>query len=227
MATGLDGKSSVNVKRLVMWTLKTDTEEGTTYEEAPRVFLHQMNSVRYSPKVETAQQYGDGIKVEDYVAKDGGDDEIVIRGFTSGDSEFLFGETETEDGVSISGANDIVPYVAAAWMTERPDGKLNLYKQFKVKFMPQGEDNKQREGTTIQYATATLRGTYSPRLSDGKDMAKRYGVDENTDKDFIAKWFSQADFIGENAAKPSSSANSETKTSVPVPAPTKSGGNAE
>lgn len=157
-----NGRSSINVKRLTMWTLTGDTAEGTTYGAEPRGFTNQLNSARYVPKVQTAEQYGDGVKVEDYVAKDGGELDIVIRGFTDDDNEFLFGETN-KNGTSVSNAGDIVPYVCAAYATERPDGKLNLFKFPKVKFMPQGEDSRQREGSTVNYGTANIK----PKLLDG------------------------------------------------------------
>lgn len=199
----LDGKSSINVKRLTMWSLTTDDGDATTYETAPRVFDHQLNSVRYAPAVETAEQYGDGIKVEDYIAKNGGTIDIVIRGFTAGDSKFLFGETETTDGTSISNSGDVVPYNCVAYCTERPDGLLNLYKFPKAKFMPQGEDNRQREGTTVAYATASLNGTYSPLKSTGDDCYKRYGIDPEADAEFIEKWFAEAQYYtADNAATP-------------------------
>ncbi len=192
--TVTDGKSSVNVKRLVMSKQLTDSKAGTTYEDAVREFINELNSAKYTPKVQTASQYGDGNKVEDYVAKDGGTIDITIRGFKPGDGVFLFGETETAEGTEISGNTDIVPYVCVAYMTERPDGKVNLYKFPKVKWMPQGEDAKQKEGSSISYGTANLQGTYSPLLSAGKDMYRRYGVDPEADKEFIENWFSKPAF---------------------------------
>ncbi len=197
-----DGKSSVNVKRLVMFKQLTDSSAGTTYGTTAHEFTNELNSAKYTPKTQTASQYGDGIKVEDYVAKDGGDIDITIRGFKTGDSAFLFGETATAEGTEISGNTDIVPYVSAAYMTERPDGKVNLYKFPKVKWMPQGEDAKQKEGSSINYGTANLKGTYSPLLSSGADKYTRYGVDPEADKDFIEKWFTEPGFFkaaGENA----------------------------
>ena len=201
-----NGKSSINVKRLVMWGMKSDTDEGTTYDTEVREFLHQLNSARYVPKVQTAEQYGDGVKVEDYVAKDGGELDIVIRGFTDGDNEFLFGETN-KNGTSVSNAGDIVPYVCAAYATERPDGKLNLFKFPKVKFMPQGEDSRQREGSTVNYGTANIKGTYSPLLSNGDDCYTRLAVDPKTDAELITKWFSKADYTGEKTTAQNSGAS--------------------
>lgn len=193
MSNTNDGKSSVNVKRLTMWALIADTSSATTYGERAREFTNQLNSAKYTPKVATAEQYGDGIKVEDYVAKDGGDLEFTIRGFTDGDNEFLFGET-AKNGTSVSNSDDIVPYVCAAYATERPDGKLNLFKFPKVKFMPQGEDSKQREGSSVSYGTANIKGTYSPLLSNGDDCYKRLGVDPKTDSAIIEGWFSTANY---------------------------------
>ena len=188
------GRSSINVKRLTLWKLLTDDTTATTYDTEAYKFVNELNSVKYSPKVETASQYGDGVKVEDYVAKDGGDIEAVIRGFKQGDHEFLFGESKTAEGTSISAADDIVPYNCTAYMTVRPDGKVNLYKFPKVKYMPQGEDSKQQEGSKIEYGTAQLKGTYSPLLSNHHDCYKRLGVDPDSDSEFIEKWFTTAGF---------------------------------
>lgn len=189
------GRSSINVKRLTMWKQLTDTDKATTYDVEARAFTNELNSMKYSPRVETAEQYGDGIKVEDYVAKDGGDIEAVIRGFREGDGAFLFGETETTaEKTTVSGSDDIVPYVCVAYATVRPDGKMNLYKFPKVKWMPQGEEANQQEGSKVTYGTAQLKGTYSPLLSSHADSYKRYGVDPTADAEFITKWFTTADY---------------------------------
>lgn len=190
------GRSHVNVKRLVMWKLLTDDDSATTYDTNAYAFEKSTMSAKYSPKVETAEQYGDGIKVEDYVAKNGGDLDISLTGFKTGDGVFLFGETKTNEGTEVSGSDDIVPYNCVAYCTERPDGKLNLYKYPKVKFMPQGETADQKEGTKISYGNASIKGTYSPLLSSHQDQYKRLGVDPSDpdDKTFIEKWFSEADF---------------------------------
>lgn len=195
------GRSSINVKRLTMWKQLTDSEAATTYDTDAHAFTNELNSAKYTPKTETASQYGDGVKVEDYVAKDGGDIDIVIRGFKQGDEAFLFGEKETTaEKTSVSGSDDIVPYVCVAYMTERPDGKVNLYKFPKVKFMPQGEDSQQREGTKISYTTANIKGTYSPLLSSHADCYKCRGVDPGTQAELITKWFATAEFYTADSA---------------------------
>lgn len=192
MATTIDGKSSINVKRLTMWNLETDSKDGTTYATDPYTFDHQLNSVKVTPTVAMAEQRGDGVKVEDFVAKDGGDIDIIIRGFKPGDSAYLFGETANSDGVEVSNTGDIVPYKCVAWCTERADGLLNLYKKPKVKWMPQGQDDKQREGTTISYGTAALKGTYSPLMSNGDDGYQMLGVNPKAQGSVIDAWFTTA-----------------------------------
>lgn len=194
MATENRKRPYINVKRLVMWGMLTDDETATTYDAEPYVFLKSLMSAKCTPAVQTAELYGDGIRVEDYVAKDGGELDIAVTGFEAGDGVFLFGETETADGTEVSSAADIVPYKCVAYMTERPDGKVNLYKYPKVKFMPQAEDANQREGSKISYGTSQLKGTYSPLISTEADRYKRLGVDPKTDAEFIAKWFATADF---------------------------------
>ena len=184
------GRASVNVQDLTMWRMVSDTEDGVAYEDEARRFVNQLNSCRYNPNVQTAQQYGDGKKVEDYVAKDGGTIEPVIRAYTDGDNNFLFGATEYSDGVEVSNKSDIVPYVCCAYRTKRADGKYNLFKFPKVKFMPQGEDSKQQEGSAVQFGTASLSGTYSPLIFNGDDCYKKIGADPVKDAELISKWFS-------------------------------------
>ena len=108
MATNERGRAHINVKRLVMWKQLTDDDSATTYETNAYAFTKSTMSAKYTPKVETAEQYGDGIKVEDYVAKDGGDIDITLTGFKPGDGEYLFGETKTDDGTEVSGSDDVV-----------------------------------------------------------------------------------------------------------------------
>lgn len=184
-------RSTINVARFTMFKMLSDTIDGTTYEETPRAWDKSLAAVKYTPKMQTNEQYGDGQKVEDFVAKDGGEINVTVNGFGAGDSEYLFGETN-KNGTEISSANDIVPSVCVAYYTKRTDGKINLYKFPKTKFMPEGEDSKQQEGTNISYGTANLKGTYSPLISSGEDCYKRYGVDPVKDADIIEKWFTEA-----------------------------------
>lgn len=186
-------RSTINVARLTMWKMTDDTKDATTYEVSPRTWDKSLAAVKYTPKMQTNEQYGDGQKVEDFVAKDGGDLDVTVNGFGAGDAAYLFGETN-KNGTEISSANDIVPYVCTAYYTKRADGKINLYKFPKTKFMPEGEDSKQQEGTNISYGTANLKGTYSPLISTGADCYKRYGVDPEKDSALIEKWFTVADY---------------------------------
>lgn len=202
MAAGKDTRrrSTVNVARLTMWGMTQDTSEGTTYEETAHTWENSLANVKYTPKMQTNEQYGDGIKVEAFVAKDGGEIDITVNGFSDGDGQFLFGE-QTKKGSAVSGADDIVPNVCVAYYTKRTDGKINLYKFPKTTFYPEGEDSKQQEGTTVNYGTANLKGTYFPLISTREDSYKRYGVDPETDKELIEKWFSQADYYGEETTQ--------------------------
>lgn len=191
-------RSTINVARLTMWKMTEDTREKTTYGEMPHTWDNSLASVKYTPKMQTNEEYGDGIKVEAYVAKDGGDIDVTVNGFGAGDGVFLFGETD-KNGTEVSGADDIVPNVCVAYYTKRTDGKLNLYKFPKTTFYPEGEDAKQQEGTTISYGTANLKGTYMPLISTKEDVYKRLGVDPKKDEELIEKWFNEADYYAGDA----------------------------
>ena len=194
-ATASRRRSIINVARLTMFKMIDDTTSGTTYEKDAYTWEKSLASAKYTPKMQSNQQYGDGVKVEDFIAKDGGDIEITVNGFEAGDAAYLFGETNT-NGTEISNADDIVPNVCVAYYTKRADGKINLYKFPKAKFMPEGEDAKQQEGSNISYGTANLKGSYAPLLSNGDDCYKRYGVDPKTDSALIEKWFTEAAYNG-------------------------------
>lgn len=203
MATNTTDKrrrSTVSVARLTMWLMKLDTSEETTYDEDPYTWDNSLANVKYTPKMQTNDQYGDGIKVESFVAKDGGEINVTVNGFGPGDGAFLFGETN-KNGTEVSGSDDIVPNVCTAYYTKRPDGKINLYKFPKVTYYPEGEDAKQQEGSTISFGTANLKGTYLPLISTREDCYKRYGVDPVKDKELIEKWFTEADYYAEDAAE--------------------------
>lgn len=193
-------RSTINVARLTMFKMTSDTSEGTTYEPSPYTWDNSTANVKYTPKMQTNDQYGDGIKVEAFVAKDGGEIDVTVNGFNAGDGVYLFGEQD-KNGTEISGADDIVPNVCVAYYTKRSDGKINLYKFPKVTFYPEGEDAKQQEGSTVNYGTANLKGTYMPLISTKEDCYKRREVDPKTDSALIEKWFSQADYYGEESSE--------------------------
>ena len=206
-------RSTVNVARLTMWKMNDDTSEGTTYEKDPYTWENSLASAKYVPKMQTNEQHGDGIKVEAFVAKDGGDIEININGFDTGDGAFLFGETDN-NGTEVSNAGDIVPNICTAYFTKRTDGKINLYKFPKVTFYPEGEDAKQQEGATISYGTANLKGTYMPLISTQDDKYVRYGVDPKTESELIEQWFTDPKFT---ATDGSGSYSAKQGAGVPVP----------
>ena len=206
-------RSTVNVMRLTMWKMNDDTSEDTTYEEDPYTWENSLASVKYTPKMQTNEQYGDGIKVEAFVAKDGGDIEVNINGFDAGDGAFLFGETD-KNGTEVSNAADIVPNICTAYCTKRTDGKLNLYKFPKVTFYPEGEDSKQQEGSSINYGTANLKGTYMPLISTQDDKYTRFGIDPVEDKTLIEKWFTDPKFTAEDGADSYSAKQGE---GIPTP----------
>lgn len=203
MSTKIDNRSPINVSRLTMWTLKKDAKSyDMEYDTTPHEFENQLNSFTYTPSVTIAEQYGDGVKVEDCVVKSGGTCGCVVRAFSTEDENYLFGSAHYESKVEgatenvqtlVSNKDDVIPYVCVAFMTRRSDGLVNLYKFPKVKWMPQGETLNQQEGTQIQFGTASLSGNYVPTLSDGNDMYKVTGIDpKGANANFINAWFTTA-----------------------------------
>lgn len=209
----LDNKSPINVSHLTMWTMTSDDNTGTKYEAYAHEFLNQLNSFAYTPTVNTATQYGDGVKVEDVYARDGGTCNCTVRAFSADDEAFLFGAGQYSGKIEynkyvngekqtvseyvdtvVSSRDDVIPYVCVAFETKRSDGLINLYKFPKVKWAPTGETLNQAQGSQIQFGTAALNGTYSPTIALGNDMYRVTGLKlEGTQAyKFYNAWFADA-----------------------------------
>lgn len=61
MAEDTRRRSTVNVARLTMWKMTGDTSAATTYEETPYTWENSLAAVKYTPKMQTNEQYGGSV----------------------------------------------------------------------------------------------------------------------------------------------------------------------
>ncbi len=130
----------INVERLAMWPM-TD-EENETYGS---VFDFDKRFMNFTDNITNSSTplYGCGVVVDRATSIGEGSLSYGIHAFTPDERVAIFGETKKSGGAVVTTGNEIIPYVAAAHMTKKRNGKVNLYKYFKVQFPP-NEDSTQQ-----------------------------------------------------------------------------------
>lgn len=194
MNENLRGYAPHNIKRLVMWVYDEDEE---TYG-SPISFDGTVMSYKDSISSNSTDLYGCGDLIDIATVKNRGTLEIGVSfDFRGENRKNIFGEI-FKNNVNITTSNDVTPIVAVAAMTTTSTGKINLRKWFKSIFNPNDENVQQIESSAT-FATATITGTYFPDGS-GRMRARMDHLDATNDKELIEKWFTDATYIGEEAA---------------------------
>lgn len=184
----------VNVEKLTAWERKEDEAE-TTYGEAVSLEKRLM-TVTDNPTVVSDECYGDGEVAASYSANMGGTLDIGLTDLLAKDRVLFYGET-SEEGTNIISKNDIGKYVIVAYMSKQHGGKVKLTKYMRVLFAPTQEQEQQVTKSGRTWNTKTLSGTYMAEPETGVYKYVREQVDPVTDKELIAKWFSDAEYHGE------------------------------
>lgn len=191
MGKNLKGYAPINISKLVMWVYDEDNE---TYG-SPISFEGTAMSYKDSLSSSPAELYGDGILIDIATIKNKGTLEIGVSiDFRGENRKNIFGEL-FQNNANITTSNDIAPTVAVAVMTTTSTGKVNLRKWFKAVFNPNDEEVKQVE-TSATFATAAITGTYFPD-GDGRMRARMDHLNKATDNVLIEKWFTDAEYVGE------------------------------
>lgn len=193
ITTTTDRKSPVNTRRFATAPLTSDTAEELVYGDVTEV-TSTLITAKYTPKMNSAEQYASGIAVDGYVSKAGGTLDLNVVGLNADDEHNYFGSTIRADGVIESKSTDVVPDLMVIYSTERSDGTLNLYKFLKTKFTSQGETAETTDASGIKYTGTAMKGDYKNTLNNNKDMVLVKGIDPKTNAEFIDNWFKSAMF---------------------------------
>ena len=122
-----------------------------------------------------------------------------VHALSNTERNAILGETASSDPPtdSVLKGTEVPPYFICAHAEELPNGHWNLYKYYKVQFMPGPFGSQQVEGSNVNFATTTLNGTYFKNNTTGIKMMRRilYDIDP-TDitcgADIVSNWFSSA-----------------------------------
>lgn len=194
MSSNKKAKSMINIKRLTFFGFSDESAE--TYD-AQKVFplTKRAMSFRDNKNFSSTPNYGDGEETDRYYGVGDRSLEFQIQDITPEEYAFLHG-AEVDSGTLLTSGDDYIPYVAAAIMTQRADGHVNLYKYFKCKFPPGEINTQQKTGNNVSFSSIPLSGTYKDLDRIGFDRAVVIDLDPNdqTDAAFIESWFTTADF---------------------------------
>ena len=186
-------KTAVCTARYATAPLTKDNDTELIYGDVTEVPA-TLISVKYTPKMNSAEQYASGIAVDSYVTKAGGTLDITVVGLDTEDEKRYFGSSVSEKGLLTSNKDDTVPDLMVIYSTKRSDGKINLYKFPKAKFTSQGEQTETTDSSGIKYSGTALKAEYKNTINNGDDMYIIKAVDPTTPegKKVIDDWFATA-----------------------------------
>ncbi len=195
----------VGLKRLVIWPLVEDSKDKLEYGDVHE-FDKVLMTLQDDPTVSEGSLSADDVEVENLTIVDGGKVVLGVTMLTSGERVTLYGEVVSK-GTNLTNINNLSGYVCVACMTRRSDGKYNLKKYFKTKFIPGSETNETVSKGGVKHATLQITGNYSSLINNGNSRAVRHGVDLEIDKEIVNQWFTEAAYFG-----PEETANANTTT---------------
>ncbi len=201
----LAGIAPVNVERLAIWAY----DETTGKYGEPIDLSDRLMSYKDSLSKNSSDLRGAGLIIETAYGTAKGNLELALAVDLIDDMRSkILGET-FENGVNLTTVNDVVPNVVVALQSRGAGKTVNLRKWLNVT-LTEGEDAAQQREDTPQYSTPTLSGTYIP--DENGNLRARYDkIDPVANKAIVNKWFTDADFIGEEQTEQTKDNNDVTK----------------
>jgi phi13 family phage major tail protein len=197
MTTTEKRKANIGLRRLVVWSMTTETTESITYGTAHE-FSKALMTMTDTPSASSGALEADDQIVDELAAVDGGELKIGVTGILAEERQLLYGTT-ARNGTDVTNKDDDAPYVCVACMFNRGGGSFELRKYPRVKFLPGEEKSETKRKGQVQYYTTDLSGSYSPTLHNG-DIRYIRVVDAAADKSVIDSWFTDAAYNGTEAA---------------------------
>ena len=184
MATPSANKSSgqfINIQKLHVAKLLTDTAGGTATYEEPIDFGKVLRSVDIKPSTSTADLYADGQSIDS--ASNTASYELTFdtAALPLEYVAYLLGHSFA-NGQMIAHKDDVAPYFAVMFQSDKRNGGIRFLKFFKVCFAePSVTGSTKEENISYQTPTITAKAIY--RLSDGNSYtyADTESGYENTD----------------------------------------------
>ena len=186
-AANLTSGQFINVEKLHIAKMLTDVPNGAATYESPISLGKIFRKVDIKPKTSQAELFADGQSVDTAANTASYDLTFDTSALPLEYVAYLFGH-KIDKGVMTANKDDVPPYFAVMFQSDKRNGKKRFTKFFKVQFIEPSESGNTKE-ENIKYDTPTISAKAIYRLSDGQSYAK---ADEEA-TGFIAetgtKWY--------------------------------------
>jgi phi13 family phage major tail protein len=173
----------VGLKDLHYALLTKDDSTGVTYS-TPKKIIGAINA-KISPKSNTETLYADDGPSETATALGEIDVELEVKDIPLSVQAELLGHT-LSNGVIVKKAEDVAPYVAIGFRSEKSNGKFRYKWLYKGKFSLPEEDYSTKEDKP-KFQTPKIKATFIKREFDGAWEAT--GDEDETGFTAGATWF--------------------------------------
>lgn len=152
----MDKKTTrIGLRNFYYKLLKTDDENGVTYETPVRI--HGLREASLTPQTAEADLYADDGLYEYSATVTGFDITIGLADIPYEDRAKLLGYPIDENGRLTVTGNAIAPWVGITFEAERSDGSYDFLQVHKVRFAPI-EESFETKGDSVNYQTPSING---------------------------------------------------------------------
>ena len=184
---GLVSGQFISVQKFHAAKMIDDSATATTYE-TPLNFGKILRQVQIKPSNSTVDAYADGQSIDSATNTAKYELTIETAALPLEYVAYLLGH-KFENGVMTTSKDDVAPYFAIMFQSDKRNGKARFSKFYKVQFQEPEQTNKTKE-ENIDFQFPTMTATAIYRLSDGNAYA--YGDEEETGFD-SSTWYDAVD----------------------------------
>lgn len=192
-ASKLTSGQFINIQKLHVAKLLTDSGDGATYEE-PIDLGKILRSVDIKPSTSTAELYADGQSIDTATNTSSYELTFDTAALPLEYMAYLLGHTYA-NGVMTANKDDVAPYFAVMFQSDKRNGGVRYLKFFKCQFSEPSVSGSSKE-ENISYQTPTLTAKAIYRLSDGNSYT--YADTESGYEDSaINGWYKSVEAIAD------------------------------
>ena len=181
----------ISIQKLHVAKMLTDVAgTGATYE-TPIDFGKVLRQVDISPSNSSVDAYADGQTIDTATNTASYELTFETAALPLEYLAYLLGHAY-EDGKMTANKDDVAPYFALMFQSDKRNGKKRLVKFYKVQFSePNSTSKTKEENIEFQMPTITAKAIY--RLADGNSYV--YADDEENSSINAANWYASVDEV--------------------------------
>lgn len=164
-ASRMSSGQFISIQKLHVAKLMADVPGGEATYDTPVDFGKVLRSIDINPSTSTAELYADGQSIDTAANTASYELTFETSALPLEYVAYLLGH-KCENGIMVAGKDDIAPYFAVMFQSDKRNGGTRLMKFFKVQFSEPDVKGSTKE-EKISYQTPTLKAKAIYRLSDG------------------------------------------------------------